>query len=386
MELIENRKNFFQGLLSEDGAALLVAQDLNVNIDQEKIRPLQIDDLVSDLNNITIGGRVIHKSPIKEFVRADGSSGKFIKLILIDNTGKIFCTAWDAKAEKIAKKELQNKIVKILNGYTRKGIDSAVELHIGDRGDIITSNDEPEENFPNINVEKNSNPLQNNLKNESKILDFKLTKISDLTPEIGSVNVLAKILKIGKPRKKKNSTKKDDVFVEVLIGNEDGIVKTYFWDEKVRLLNEIEEGVALLIQGAFAKKKFGRLFLTVNKSCIVKTGQNVPISNKITPIKIDKISDIKQDFKLVCIEGKIIDSPNIKNIETKNGEKLKLVSFKMSDGSGTAKIFFWRELVNSASELSSGNMLRIFGLMPRYNEGNELELHSDSLSFIEKIF
>jgi len=385
MELIDNRKSFFQGLLSEEGAALLVAQDLSVNIDQEEIRPLQIDDLVSDLNNITITGRVIHTSSIKEFVRTDGSSGKYIKLILADKTGKIFCTAWDSKAEKIAKKELQNKIVKILHGYTRKGINSEVELHIGDRGDIITSNDKSEENFPN-KVEKTSNTLQNESKNGLRILDFRLTKISDLTPEIGSVNVLAKVMKIGKPKKSKNSIKKDDVFVDVLIGNKDGIVKTYFWDDKVKLLGEIKEGAVLLIQGAFAKKKFGRLFLTVNKSCIIKWGQKIPISNEITSIKIDKISDIKQDFKLVSIEGKIVDNPNIKNIETKNDEKLKLASFKMNDGSGIARIFLWRELADFASRLNSENMIRIFGLNPRYNENNELDLQSDSLTFIEKIF
>jgi hypothetical protein len=114
--------------------------------------------------------------------------------------------------------------------------------------------------------------------------------------------------------------------------------------------------------------------------------QKIPISNEITSIKIDKISDIKQDFKLVSIEGKIVDNPNIKNIETKNDEKLKLASFKMNDGSGIARIFLWRELADFASKLYSENMIRIFGLNPRYNEENELELQSDSLTFIEKIF
>ena len=385
MELIDNRKSFFQGLLSEEGAALLVAQDLKVNIDQEKIKPLQIDDLVSDLNNITITGRVIHTSQIKEFVRADGSSGKYIKLILADKTGEIFCTAWDSKAEKIAKKELQNKIVKILRGYTRKGLNSEVELHIGDRGDIIISNDEFEENFPN-KVEKKPNKLKNESRNGSRILDFRLTKISDLALEMGSVNVLAKVIKIGKPRKSRNSIKKDGVFVDVLIGNKDGIIKTYFWDDKVKLLDDIKEGAVLLIQGALVKKKFERLFLTINKSCIVKTAQKSPISNEITSIKIDKISNIKQDFKLVSIEGKIVDNPNIKNIETRNGEKLKIASFNINDGSGVARILFWRELADFASKLNSGNLIRIFGLNPRFNEEKELELQSDSLTFIERIF
>ncbi len=148
LELIENRKSEFHGLLSEHGAALLVAQDLGVDINQDKIKPLEIDDLISDLNNVTITGRVLDVFPLRDFTKKNGSIGRYIRIILADNTGKILCVAWNSKATDLSKSELQGKIVKICNAYTKEGINGEIEIHIGDRSNVIISTEASEEDFP----------------------------------------------------------------------------------------------------------------------------------------------------------------------------------------------------------------------------------------------
>jgi len=157
LALIEEIKKDFQGLLSNDGAALLVAQDLDVDLEQnESFGELQISDLISGLNDVTITGRVVNVWPLKEFEKADGSPGKLVKFIIADKTDKMICLLWDSKAEEILKEEdLQGKILKILHGYTKEGISGKVELHLGYKGDIIISPKVPEENFPKLEEPSN---------------------------------------------------------------------------------------------------------------------------------------------------------------------------------------------------------------------------------------
>ena len=89
--LVEEKKNDFQGLLSDEGAALLVAQDLDVEIEQqESLEELHINDLIPNLNDVTITGRVVDIWPIKEFTKRDGNIGKLTRLVLTDKTSNIF--------------------------------------------------------------------------------------------------------------------------------------------------------------------------------------------------------------------------------------------------------------------------------------------------------
>ena len=79
-------------MLSDEGAALLVAQDLNIEIEQQgSLEELQINDLIPNFNDVTITGRVVDVWPIREFTKRDGNIGKLARLVLTDKTGKIFC-------------------------------------------------------------------------------------------------------------------------------------------------------------------------------------------------------------------------------------------------------------------------------------------------------
>lgn len=367
--LVEEKKNDFQDLLSDEGAALLVAQDLDIEIEQQgSLEELQINDLIPNLNDVTITGRVVDVWPIREFTKRDGNIGKLARLVLTDKTGKIFCVFWDSKAEQISKhKNLQGKLLKILHGYTREGISKEVELHVGDRGDYIIAPDVPEENYPKYDEEK-----------------LELIDISNMKVEKKSVNVFAKVIKIGSTKKIENSDRISN-FGTVLLGNKDGIMKAYLWEDKVKLFDKIKEGDTLLIQRAFTKEKFDRIFLTVNSSSSVTINPKSLSPQEILPLKIDKIGEIKEQ-KLVSIEGMIVEGPHIKEVITKKGEEIKLASFTIDDGSGQGKILLWRELAGSADSLEKGDRIRAIGVYARLKPNDkELELSSDILTHIEKI-
>ncbi|WP_455276160.1 hypothetical protein [[Eubacterium] cellulosolvens] len=367
--LVEEKKNDFQDLLSDEGAALLVAQDLDIDIEQqESLEELQINDLIPNLNDVTITGRVVDVWSIKEFTKRDGKTGKFVRLGFADKTGKIFCIFWDSKAEQISKHEdLQGSLLRILHGYTREGISKEVELHVGERGDYIIAPDVPEQNYPKYDEKR-----------------LELHDISNIKQEKNSVNIFAKVIKIGSTKQIKNSDRISN-FGTVLLGNKDGIMKAYFWEDKVKLFDKIKEGDTLLIQRAFTKKKFNRIFLTVNSSSSVTINPKNLNPQEILPLKINKLREIKEE-KLVSIEGTIVEGPHIKEVITKKGEEIKLASFSIDDGSGQGRILLWRELADSANNLEKGNQIRAIGVYARLkpNDG-ELELSSNILTNIEKV-
>ena len=119
--------------------------------------------------------------------------------------------------------------------------------------------------------------------------------------------------------------------------------------------------------------------------------KNVTINPKslnpqeILPLKINKIGEIKEQ-KLASIEGTVVEDPHIKEVITRKGEKIKLASFTIDDGSGQGKILLWRELADSANNLEKGNRIRAIGVYARLKPNDsELELSSDILTHIEKI-
>ena len=89
LALIEDKKKQAGNLLSDEGATRLVAQDLLVEMEAKRMAEIRIVDLVTGLNDVTITGRVVVVWPVQEFRKSDGSTGKILRFILADRTGKI---------------------------------------------------------------------------------------------------------------------------------------------------------------------------------------------------------------------------------------------------------------------------------------------------------
>jgi hypothetical protein len=81
-KLIEEKKRDFDGLLSDQGAARIVAEELLVETEPVTVPNMMIRDLVVGLNNTTLTGKIVSIEPSREFVRQDGSSGRVVNIVL----------------------------------------------------------------------------------------------------------------------------------------------------------------------------------------------------------------------------------------------------------------------------------------------------------------
>ncbi|MEM3507514.1 MAG: hypothetical protein QXT31_07695, partial [Candidatus Bathyarchaeia archaeon] len=82
LELMEKKKKDAEGLLSDEGAIRLIAQELLVKTDEKKLEGVSITDLYDGLNDVTLIGRVITVWPIQEFQRQDGFLGKVMRILI----------------------------------------------------------------------------------------------------------------------------------------------------------------------------------------------------------------------------------------------------------------------------------------------------------------
>jgi replication factor A1 len=98
------------------------------NYPKIKFKLTNINEINLNLHSISIEGKIIQISPIKEFTKKDGELGKVGSLTLLDSTGSTRLTFWNDDIEKIKNLEI-NDVITIsnltprLNTYDSKSID-----------------------------------------------------------------------------------------------------------------------------------------------------------------------------------------------------------------------------------------------------------------------
>lgn len=103
---IEAKKASLSGLISKEGAAQIVAAELNVNFEDQE---LKINELMAGMKKANVVGKIVNIFPVREFER-NGKKNKVANLILADDTGNTRVVLWDT-----------NHIAKIENGELKQG-------------------------------------------------------------------------------------------------------------------------------------------------------------------------------------------------------------------------------------------------------------------------
>jgi len=134
---IKHKLDQLSGLVSEDGAAHIVANELGVQLIPSTEQALEIGNLLEGLRNVELNVKVLRKFEIKEFNSARGP-GKLASFVVIDKTGRIRATLWNTKVDELFGKINQGDIITIKNAYVRKNnYTGALDLNLGDNAEII---------------------------------------------------------------------------------------------------------------------------------------------------------------------------------------------------------------------------------------------------------
>lgn len=129
---VEAKKAKLSGLISKEGAAQIIAAELNVSFENED---LKIAELLPGLRRVNIVGKIMNIFPVREFDKND-RKGKVCNFILADETGSIRVVLWDTNhIELIENGAIKaGDVVEIKNGATREG-----EIHLSSFGELKKS-------------------------------------------------------------------------------------------------------------------------------------------------------------------------------------------------------------------------------------------------------
>jgi replication factor A1 len=122
---VEGKRAKLAGLISREGAAQVIAAELGISFDNEK---LKINELLPGMRKINVIGKVINLFPVRVFTTKNGEESKVCNLLLADETSNIKVVLWDTShIDLIENGQIkEGSVVEIANASMRE-----TEIHLG---------------------------------------------------------------------------------------------------------------------------------------------------------------------------------------------------------------------------------------------------------------
>ena len=134
---VEAKRAKLSGLVSKEGAAQIVAAELGINFDQERMK---ISELVHGMRRANFIGKVLQIFPVREFEKS-GRKGKVANLRVADDTSNCKVVLWDTNHISLIEqgKIKEGEIIEVSNGGVRNG-----EVHLGGFSELKKSKEKLE--------------------------------------------------------------------------------------------------------------------------------------------------------------------------------------------------------------------------------------------------
>ena len=135
--LIKEKKEELGDLITDEGAAFIVARELGVDIlpsTSSKGEQLTTASLSQDMRDVNLTARVLKIYNPRTFEK-DGTTNVVQNLLLGDKDGTIKLVLWGPDTQPVSDGTIKRgTICQLIGGYIRKGWDGRIEIHKGRRG------------------------------------------------------------------------------------------------------------------------------------------------------------------------------------------------------------------------------------------------------------
>ncbi|MCE7743480.1 MAG: DUF2240 family protein [Candidatus Heimdallarchaeota archaeon] len=213
--------------------------------------------------------------------------------------------------------------------------------------------------------------------------------VDQLAPEITSVNILGRILRIYDRYSFKKKDGTDGVLQSILIEDTTGKVRVVFWDQIVSELQDknVKVGDPIRILNGYTK-------LSRDQSVEVHLGIRSQV--QIRPSGVDetnlpevqsmfvKIKDIKRNEIDLSLVARITQIDDLLEFERKDGTKGKKRGLLVGDETGEIHINFWNDKVDAIDSLAFGDIIEVVGLAAKEGLRGFTELHSSRYTNVSK--
>ena len=483
LQMLKEKREGAGRLLTDEGAAHMVASDLGVSVTNPSSfkTSLNVRDLIIGASDVSVSGRVALAYPSQSFQRRDGAQGRVGKFILEDETGSVMIVLWDEKAELLDQNRVAPGIsIRVNHGYVRAGLDGRPEVNVGRRGSLVTEGAQGEpakasspmsrrkigeisekdllvnivgtvvsastpsgftrsdgtsgqiaslqvgdetgkirvvlwnekaeaadgisENMVvdvshgrvrrgqtgDIEVHLSQSSELRLLKNPPKGVGaprLLLKKIQDLKPGLSSVDVLARIAVLGHSRSFQRQFGGEGRVGDVTLVDETGSIRLSLWDDRVELLRELVPGTAILLKGAYTREGLGgSVALNLGRMGTITINPDIAEAKTLPQYSEETvpIGELRDGFP-ASVEGEVSEAPSEKQVTTRDGRELAVVSLRLRDETGEIGVSFWNENAEKARYLPLGARVKIRDAFVRIGYDGDLELSTRSVTKLEII-
>jgi len=376
-EMMEKKIMETGEILTQEGAAYMVANELGINVlnNYDINTNLKINDLASGIGNATVNGRILTLYPITTFVRSDGSKGKVGRILIADNTGIVNVVLWDGQTEVLESERVaQGQIIRVLHGYTRTGLDGKPEINVGSRGEII---------IQPIDV----NPDEYPEADDFEVILSEHIKIVDLKRDMMNVDVIARVVAVGSIREFERPSDQVGKVADLLIKDSTGMVRLAIWDEQTKNVAVLSPGDVVRVKNAYVRERGGRVQLNLGKYGVLEVNP-INIDQKSIPFACQErvlVDELMSSMQNVTVHGDIVTVPVLRSVTTSKGKKVKLADFMLEDESGEIKTTIWRALADVVEGLPVGSRIEVKNAYVREGLDGSPELSSNTFTQIKVI-
>ncbi|MBD3192071.1 MAG: DUF2240 family protein [Candidatus Heimdallarchaeota archaeon] len=383
---IDEKVKELGGLITLEGAAHIIARELEINLYDEQAveqpKPTTIDELLSGMNNISIRVMIKNVYPVKKFTRKDGTPGAVQNIVLVDKTGKCRLVLWDEQIR--AFKELdftRGDVIEIKGAFVKESkFDELKELSLSSRSNI----DEPK----NINQEQFPNAL------------LKPKQISELTPELTDVEVIGKIIAVGQINHFKRKDNSEGQVASLEIADESGKIRVTLWDQRAEEIHNYKVDDIIRIVGGYTRKgikdtleiHLGRNGyirkevdeeLEIPEEIVDSQGTLLPKMKKSgDPVEI-RFADLEESMNNISVIGRVSGISTIREFTRSDGTKGYVGSLMVKDHSGPGRITLWGNNTEYLKRVKIGDVIRLESAYVKLGLKGEPEVHAGNATVIE---
>jgi hypothetical protein len=141
---VEAKRAKLSGLISKEGALQVIAAELGISFDNEK---LKINELLPGMRKVNFSGKVITMYPIREYTTKSGDKGKVANIVVADDTSNIKIVLWDTNHIGLLESGdvAEGTVIEVASGSMRDN-----EVHLGSFSEMKVSS----ETFSEVQTEK----------------------------------------------------------------------------------------------------------------------------------------------------------------------------------------------------------------------------------------
>ncbi len=355
MEMVnEKRQELGPEVVNEESAAMIVARELGIDLQQVSTRSRQkIEDISETDRNVILSAKVVHIGTVRTFARKDSGEGKVASVTVADETGQIRVALWDDMTRAVSEGAVSiGDIIQIRGAYVRKGMKDQLELNLGRTGGIKIFEEHEIEDL------------------DIKVGEPKSNSINELAENMFDLTLTVKVeRKFRLSTFTRQSDGTEGKVLSMVVGDDTGTTRLVFWDDHAETADQIKEGEVIRVSGVMTRpgRNEGELEVHLSRNSQIERNLKVKIdvaedtsaTSSAEPLGRKQIKEMKVGMRDVDLEAKVLQifPPNEFERDGEPGQVQNIVVADESEKS--VRVAFWHEDVERIKKLKEGDVIRV---------------------------